>query len=308
MYRGPCADHPHNVIDMPHDSHRTTRPARARRPPPAARRRGRRRAIALVSIATAVVVLALAAAGGPREALDRARRAAPVPTITLKRPARVERLVVGRGARAALIVRRDNGRAQPVVIFLHGWEVTGSAAYRAWLTHLARVGATVIAPRYQIRNSTPPEQTLDNVLAGVRSALRRVQMRGDTVTVAGHSAGGALAADYAAVAAREGLPPASRVLAIYPGSAIRGTNGVPVVDAPLPPETRLVVMASPADQVVGTAPAEALVAAARAVPTAQSRLVMIDQGPASDHFGPVLNSPAARRTFWRELDRMLPLP
>lgn len=85
-------------------------------------------------------------------------------------------------------------------------------------------GLAVIAPRYQTRERTPPEAALDNALAGIRAALDRVPIRPGGVVVVGHSAGAALAADYAAVAARERLPRARAVLAIYPGRIIRATS------------------------------------------------------------------------------------
>ena len=39
--------------------------------------------------------------------------------------------------------------------------------------------------------------------------------------IAGHSVGGALAADYAAVAAFEGLPAPAAVFSVYPGRKLR---------------------------------------------------------------------------------------
>ena len=219
----------------------------------------------------------------------------------------IERLQVGRGATGAEVVRRRGAPAQPAVIFLHGWRLLGRTAYRDWILHLARRGRTVIVPRYQERRGTPPEAALANALAGIRAALRRVPIRPGSVTVAGHSAGAALAADYAAVAAQEDLPPANAVLAIYPGRIIRATSEpIPQVDpALIPSPVRLVVMASPADEIVGEQPAQELFAAATAVPPENRSLVEVDDPAAGDHFAPVLGSTAARRTFWRPLDRLL---
>lgn len=219
----------------------------------------------------------------------------------------IERVQIGRGATGADVLRQRGAPAQTAVILLHGWRLVGRSAYRAWLVHLARGGRTVIVPRYQERRGTPPEAALKNALAGIRAALDRVPILPGGVTVAGHSAGAALAADYAALASQEGLPPANAVLAIYPGRIIRATSEpIPQVDpALIPSSVRLVVMASPTDKIVGEQPARELFAAATAVPPENRRLVEVRDPVAGDHFAPALGSGAARRTFWRSLDRLL---
>ena len=105
----------------------------------------------------------------------------------------------------------------PLVLFLHGWGATEPRTYRPWLEHLAREGNAVIYPRYQDSFAEPPAQVLGNVVLGVRAALRRLDEDPGSLVVAGHSAGGALAADYAAVARSVGLPPPRAVFAAYPG-------------------------------------------------------------------------------------------
>lgn len=223
-------------------------------------------------------------------------------------PAPVRRFNVGSGPTGAVVIRRADRRRRPVVIFLHGWQIVGRQDYRGWLAHLARRGATVIAPRYQVA-ATPPEAVLGNALEGVRAALRRFPGRTDDVTVTGHSAGGALAADYAAEAAREGLPPARRVLAVYPGRAIRGTAGIPAADlSRIPSDVRLVVMVSAADQVVGEGPGRELFAAASGIPEPRRTLVQVRDAQVGGHYAPTAATAAARRVFWRRLDRLIALP
>ena len=117
----------------------------------------------------------------------------------------------------------------PVVLFLHGWGATGAArATGPWLEHLARAGNAVIYPRYQDSFAEPPAQVLGNVVLGVRAALRRLDEDPRSLVVAGHSAGGALAADYAAVARSVGLPAPRAVFAAYPGRRFAGARvGIP---------------------------------------------------------------------------------
>lgn len=220
-------------------------------------------------------------------------------------PPPIERERVGRGVRGAEVVREEGSEGGPLVILLHGWLVAERSDYRAWATHLARQGATVILPKYQ-NSTTPPDAVLANALRGVENALERVG-EPSSVIVAGHSAGAALAADYAASAASNDLPAPDAVLAIYPGRAILGyPAGIPPVDpARIAADTRLVVMSSPFDQVVGEQPALDLLAGATSVPDRRRELISVESAGAGDHYAPAGDSKAARRTFWRELDRLL---
>lgn len=192
-------------------------------------------------------------------------------------------------------------------MFLHGWRLVGTKAYRPWLTHLARRNLTVIAPRYQARRGTAPEDTLGNTLAGTRAALEQVAVQPGGVVVVGHSAGAVLAADYAANAEERELPRARAVLAIYPGRVIRsGDEPIPLLDlSGIPAAARLVVMASATDDIVGDQPARELFQAATGIPPQRRRLVWVTDPVAADHFAPALATDPARRVFWRELDRLV---
>jgi len=208
---------------------------------------------------------------------------------------------VGRGREGALVVRPEGGGPQPVVVFLHGWGATDPRAYRPWLDHLARAGNAVIAPRYQDSALDPPPEALPNALAGIRAGLARVRERPGTLVVAGHSAGGALAADYAAIAPAAGLPPARGVFAAYPGRRLRG---IPVSLPPVDPEripagTDVLALAGAADTVVGEDEARALAAATG------GRFERIARPGVADHGAPLRADPLARATFWRRLDRLI---
>ena len=214
---------------------------------------------------------------------------------------------VGRGPQAAWIVRQDTEGPRPVVLFLHGWGATTPDYYRPWLDHLARGGATVIYPRYQDSFLTPPAQVLGNALAGIRSALGRIEPRPRDLVVAGHSAGGALAADYAAVAGPAGLPRARAVLSLYPGRRLRDVPlGIPeVAPGQIPAATRIVALGGARDSVVGTAPARRIVAAATRVPRARRTYTLIREPAVADHLGPQRTAPATRRVFWKRLDDLI---
>ena len=108
----------------------------------------------------------------------------------------------GEGPGRVTVIRpADAAGPLPLVLFLHGWGATETRFYRPWLEHLAHEGNAVIYPRYQDSFAEPPPQVLGNVLVGVREALEELHDADlGSLVVAGHSAGGALAADYAAIA------------------------------------------------------------------------------------------------------------
>jgi acetyl esterase/lipase len=211
---------------------------------------------------------------------------------------------VGSGPQTATIIRPDVGGRLPVVVFLHGWGATRPRYYRPWLEHLAREGNAVIYPRYQDSFVEPPPQVLGNMLAGVRGALGHIDEDPGTLVVAGHSAGGALAADYAAIAHSVKLPEPVAVFSAYPGRTLEGVPfGIPEIDPRrIPAATRIVALAGTRDRVVGMRPARRL---ARLAGARRRSLVVVSDPAASDHLGPQRADAAARREFWARLDRLI---
>jgi acetyl esterase/lipase len=139
----------------------------------------------------------------------------------------------------------------PVVVFCHGWGALDPHHYQAWIDHLVRRGWIVVWPNYQDSLLTRGTEFLPNAIAGVRAAfaeLARGDVRADRsrVAILGHSAGGVLAAEIAAVAAREGLPAFRAVMPVEPGDGSqdgRRRVTVPHGDlSPLPAETLLLVV------------------------------------------------------------------
>ncbi len=190
----------------------------------------------------------------------------------------------------------------PLVLFLHGWGATEPRFYGPWLEHLARAGNAVVYPRYQDSVAEPPTQVLGNALVGIRTALDHADVDPASLVVAGHSAGGALAADYAAVARRVGLPEPRAVLSIYPGRAFRGIRLAIPSAGRVPAGPELVVLTGADDRIVDPRDARAIHATAE---TATRRLETIRTPGASDHIGPQRDTPVARRTFWRRLDALI---
>ena len=211
----------------------------------------------------------------------------------------------GEGPGRVTVVRPADARGPlPLVLFLHGWGATEPRFYGPWVEHLARAGNAVIYPRYQDSVAEPPPQVLGNALIGIRTALDGLDADRGSLVVAGHSAGGALASDYAGIARSVGLPEPRAVLSMYPGRAFRGIRfAIPAVDpSRIPSGTRLLVLSGADDRVVDPRDARAIHDGAT---RARRRFEVIRTPGASDHLGPQRATRIARNVFWRRLDDLI---
>jgi dienelactone hydrolase len=242
-----------------------------------------------VLLAAVVVAVALAGCGGG--GLSEERRGDLVYASGGEGPGRV-----------TVIRPAESGGPLPVVVFLHGWGATEPHFYRPWLEHLGRTGNAVVYPRYQDSVAEPPTQVLGNALVGIRRAVEHADVDEASLVVVGHSAGGALAADYAAVARGVGLPAPRAVMSIYPGRAFRGVRFAIPSAGPVPAGPELVVLTGADDGVVDPRDARTI---HRTAATERKELDEIRARGASDHLGPQRSTAIARRTFWARLDALL---
>ena len=197
-----------------------------------------------------------------------------------------------------MTIRRPAGDPRgATVIFLHGWGGVSPNGYRAWINHLVDNGHVVVFPRYQRTPVSPPSRALPNAIKGIRAAFAELG-NDQPVVVVGHSAGGALAFDYAALARSEGLPVPAAIMAVYPGG---GSWGLPAGLQPgVPRSTQVLTLASDGDHVVGTETATKVMR-----DTGHGRLVMVTAAGARDHLAPTRDTAVTRRVFWQPLDALL---
>ncbi|HEV2109507.1 MAG TPA: alpha/beta fold hydrolase [Thermomicrobiales bacterium] len=194
----------------------------------------------------------------------------------------------------------------PLVIFFHGYTSLNPGRYLSWINHLALNGAAVFYPDYQDANfgAQDPSDYLPDAMAGVEMMLGQVGARGlpviepDRVVVVGHSLGGVLAANYAAVAEAEGVPIPRVLMPVEPGGCAGcGSTGdqlgAPVVDLDSIPATIMaLIVAGEDDTIVGDIGAKVIWAGLDHVPLDQRDFIVVrsdtrgDPPLVSDHLMP----------------------
>jgi len=190
----------------------------------------------------------------------------------------------------------------PVVVFLHGWLAKDPQWYGAWIEHLVRRGAVVIWPEYQPSWVSMPTRFTGNTMDSVKKAFRYLRDHPsipgdlDRLAIVGHSSGGILAANYAALAGEHGLPKPHAVFAVHPGNTwirVRG-NHVPLEDmSSLPKESLLLVLIGDDDRVALARDGKEIYQNAAHLPTNRKNLVLFqtdDHGRPeirSDHLAPL---------------------
>ena len=136
-------------------------------------------------------------------------------------------------------------QSAPVVVFLQGFGPVIAESYQGWIDHIVKKGSIVIFPAYTASGEIPESSRdlTENALTAVEAALKELQ-RGqhvrperDHFALVGHSCGGVIAANIAALAASRKLPTPS---ALMPTSA--GCNTPPEDYSQIPASIRMVIM------------------------------------------------------------------
>jgi len=151
-------------------------------------------------------------------------------------------------------------QSAPVIIFNHGWSAMTPNTYGAWIKHLARRGNIVIYPRYQASLRTPMTAFTPNAIAAVKDALLELQngthVQPDLTRVAivGHSMGGAITPNMAALAVEDGLPIPKAICCVEPDNHFTGDPSIhmPVADfSKISADTLMLVIVGDQDQTAG---------------------------------------------------------
>jgi hypothetical protein len=172
------------------------------------------------------------------------------------------------------------------------------APFQAWIDHIVQRGAVVVVPSFRVSNP------IDDAVAGIRSAMADLAngthpaTDPNRVIAFGHSYGSVLEVNYAAVAAKEGLPVPIALLATVPGCGCLSDDLSAV-----PATTRLVVVVGSDDYFAGDAAARRIWAGLRQIPADRKDYLRL---MSDDHGGPVLvaDHPMPATAEWGPLDAL----
>ncbi len=189
----------------------------------------------------------------------------------------------------------------PLVIFLHGFSAIDPVSYGAWLDHIAQRGAIVVYPIYQSDDQfiAGTDRYLPNARMAIRSAIDELgdaspdALDPDRVAVAGHSAGGLLATQYALTASEEGLPVPTVLMTLMPGGCGECGSLAAVLRMPsdlsgdLDPDTLAILFNAASDDVVGEGASQRIWRSLEQLPEDQRDHVTLTS---DDHGSPALVS------------------
>jgi acetyl esterase/lipase len=200
----------------------------------------------------------------------------------------------------------------PLIVFNHGWGAMDPRTYQAWIDHIVERGDVVIYPLYQDSLATPVKDFTQNAIAATEDAIRlletepgHVKPQLDKFAIVGHSMGGAISANMAALGKRENLPSPSAVMCVEPGKtwAKAAWAAIELADlSQIPAATLLLTVAGEDDRLARDVDAKRIFNEATSLPLANKdyvTLVSDDHGrPAlkADHFAPVAWAPLPEGT------------
>ena len=187
----------------------------------------------------------------------------------------------GKGGTEYWIFEPDTPKpaSAPLVVLLHGWGGMNPLYYGAWIDHLVKRGNIVVYPRYQASLLTPIQEFTPNTLQAIKDAIETLSEAGhvkadlNKFAAVGHSVGGLLAANVAAMAKDAGLPPVRAVMSVEPGITEAPIN-VPLADLEkIPAETLLLAVAGDQDTLVRDVDAKRIYHESTRVPAANKDYV-----------------------------------
>jgi pimeloyl-ACP methyl ester carboxylesterase len=202
----------------------------------------------------------------------------------------------GKGGQEYWIFEPDSPkpRTAPVIVFLHGWGGMNPLYYGAWLDHLVKRGNIVIYPRYQANLLTSINDFTPNTISAVKDAVARLQTEKGHVSpdlnkfaTVGHSLGGVLAANVAALAAESKLPRVRAVMSVEPGITESPIN-VQLADLKkIPAETLLLAIAGDEDTLVRDTDAKRIYYESTRIPVDNKDFILL---VSDSHGTPVLQA------------------
>jgi len=145
-----------------------------------------------------------------------------------------------------------------LVVFVHGYGAYNPVIYGDWIEHLVRKGNIVLFPRFQKNLFSPSAAAfIPNVATAIKDAMAIMMDTTNHVlpivsqlAFVGHSYGGVISAGLGAAYAENDIPQPKVLMLCSPGSGPL-SGGVLEDYSGIPADTKLLVMVSEDDRIVG---------------------------------------------------------
>lgn len=195
----------------------------------------------------------------------------------------------------------------PLIVFNHGWTAMDPRSYGAWIDHLVRKGNIVVYPRYQADLRTPVNEFNSNAMQAVKDAINILQSGGhvrpelDKFAIVGHSAGGQITANMAALALSSGFPDPKAVMPVQPGKSwtISERTAAPLEDlSKIPKNALLLCIVGDKDNIVRDVDAKKIYQETPQIPIENKDLVTLVSDShgnpplVANHFAPTARNEA----------------
>ena len=164
----------------------------------------------------------------------------------------------------------------PLIVFNHGWLAMHPIIYREWINHIVKKGNIVVYPRYQAGLVRGFEEFTSNAINAVKEAINtlssgwHVRPELDKFAIVGHSLGGGITANMAALAEEEGLPIPKAIMPVQPFIAL----GEPVDFNKISSETLMLVIVGEDDTIVGNNSGKIIFQNATQIPLSQKDFII----------------------------------
>ena len=196
----------------------------------------------------------------------------------------------------------------PLIVFNHGWGAVDPLTYMAWIEHLVQRGNIVVYPLYQDSLHGAVKDFTPNAIAAVRDAIRVLQSEPghvrpqlDAFAVVGHSMGGVISANMAALWKAQGLPTPRSLMCVEPGKTWgkRSWATIDLADlSKIPPETLLLTVTGDGDRLVRDVDAKRIFNESTQVPGINKSYVTL---VTDEHGKPALKANHLAPVAWAEL-------
>jgi Cutinase len=184
----------------------------------------------------------------------------------------------------------------PLIVFNHGWSAFYPYYYKAWIEHLVKRGNIVVYPRYQYGLIIGVRDATQHAIVSTRLAILLLQYGNhvrpelDHFAIVGHSLGGGITAEMAALAQDNKLPIPRAVMPVQPF-----INNVSMMEDfhNIPASTLLLVIVGENDTIAGNSSGKTIFYTSDQIPLDKKDFIVqrTDKHGSppliADHFAPV---------------------